>query len=310
MQHLFIIDPFETLQVGHDSSLALIKAALQKNHLVYICEPKNLTWQEKSLIASAQAVELIDNKLISCENKILNLSQKQKLIVWMRKDPPVNQAYIQVCQLLRLASVPVLNNPNALLSCEEKLLVLEFPELTPETTILQNVNQIKKLVQQKGKLIAKPIGGKAGEGILFLQAEDKNLGSLLEMITERGEKKIILQEYLSSARVGDKRIFVLAGEPLGAVLRVPKQDDHRANMAAGGSVIKTKITPAEKEICALLRPRLLELGLYVVGLDVIGEKLTEINITSPTCLEEIAQLDESDPASQIIDWSKNMFDMG
>lgn len=306
MQNLFIIDAFSGLQAGHDSSLALMKAALQKKQAVYISELKDLVWQENNLKSFTQTVELVGEKLVvNRENKVLNLSQKQKLVVWMRKDPPVDQAYIHACQLLRLAAVPVFNNPNTLLNCEEKLLALEFPDLIPQTSILQNINEIKKLLQQKGKLIAKPIGGKAGEGILFLQADDKNLGSLLEMMTQRGERKIILQEYLPSARIGDKRIFVLAGEPLGAVLRVPKPNDHRANMAAGGSVAKTEITPKEKEICARLKPRLLELGLYIVGLDIIGEKLTEINITSPTCLEEIAQLDGSQPAAQIINWSES-----
>jgi glutathione synthase len=309
MKHLFIIDPFESLKPNHDSSLALMKAALKKGHEVFCIQTFELTWQVNSLRANAQKIIVGENNNLQASNQFetLNLSQKQQLIVWMRKDPPVNQDYIKACQLLRLAKVPVLNNPNSLLSCEEKLFALEFPELIPSTTITQSIRTIKELVKQKGQLIAKPIGGKAGEGILLLKAEDKNLSSLLELLTAGESKKIIVQEFLPEAIIGDKRIFLCAGEPIGALLRVPKADDNRANMAAGGSVAKTTITSKELEICKSIKPRLLELGLYIVGIDVIGEKLTEINITSPTCLEEIGQLEDTNPAGEIIDWSISLF---
>jgi glutathione synthase len=305
MQHFFLTDPFNTLQPGHDSSLALMRAALKRGHKVWQAQISGLYWHTDKLLLLAQAVLPDQTGLkLDLEIKVFCLSEATESAVWMRKDPPVDQNYIQACQLLRLAKVPVFNNPNSLLSCEEKLLALEFPNLTPKTVISQDLKFIKSLVMAQEALIAKPVGGKAGEGILVLKAEDKNLGSLLELLTSGGKRKIILQEFLSEARVGDKRVFLLAGDPIGAVLRVPKPNDNRANMAAGGSVVKTNITDRERQICAQVKPRLLELGLYIVGLDIIGEKLTEINITSPTCLEEIAQLDGTDPAGMFIEWSE------
>lgn len=308
INHIFIIDPFTSLKPGHDSSLALMKAALNRQQLVWQCKLDGIVWENNSLKAKVQSVQSSASGLISAgEVNEFNLSEKSKTIIWMRKDPPVDERYIQVCQLLRLSKVPVLNDPNSLMACDEKLLALEFPSLTPQTTITQNIAEIKALVKQKGKLIAKPIGAKAGEGILVLNDQDKNLSSLLELMTKSGKAKIILQEFLSEASIGDKRVFVCSGEPVGAILRVPKSDDYRANMAAGGSIAKTTITPQDMQICNQLKPRLLELGLHIVGLDIIGGKLTEINITSPTCLEEIAQLDGSDPAGKIIDWSQGLF---
>jgi glutathione synthase len=310
MQHIFIIDPFEGLKPNHDSSLALMKAALLKKHSVWQAELHDINWSENSLIISTKLILLENNKLVvSDESKRFNLSRKSEfpwLLVWMRKDPPIDEKYIRACQLLRLSVFPVINNPNSLLNCDEKLFALEFPDLIPKTHITQDINEIKNLVLEKEILIAKPIGGKAGEGILALKAEDKNLSSLIELMTEQGNKSIIVQEYLAKATEGDKRIFLLAGEPIGALLRIPRADDYRANMAAGGSVAKTSLSAKDLEICQKLKPRLLELKLNLVGLDIIDEKLTEINITSPTCLEEISELNNSDLAKQIINWSENL----
>jgi glutathione synthase len=311
MQHIFIIDPFDGLKPNHDSSLALMKAALLQNHSVWQAELADINLLDNSLIISTKLICLQNNKLIvTGESKKFNLSLKSdfsQILIWMRKDPPVDEKYIRVCQLLRLSVFPVINNPNSLLSCDEKLLALEFPELIPKTNISQSLNVIKNLVLEKGILIAKPIGGKAGEGILALKAEDKNLSSLIELLTERETRSIIVQEYLPKAPEGDKRIFLLAGEPIGALLRIPRKDDYRANMAAGGSIAKTNLTAKDLEICQKLKPRLLELGVNLVGLDIIEEKLTEINITSPTCLEEISELNNCDLAKQIIIWSENLF---
>ncbi len=305
MKHLFITDSFELLQAGHDSSLALMRAALQRNHEVWQAELHDIKWESCALKIKGSQINRDLTK--GAHQGIFNLSQETDILVWMRKDPPVDEAYTRACQLLSLSKAAVINNPNSLLACEEKLFALQFPSLIPETHILSNLTEIKSLLEQKEQLIAKPIGGKAGEGILKLHRDDKNTGSLLELLTERGKRKIILQEYLPEAQIGDKRIFLCAGEPVGAVLRVAKKDENRANMAAGGSVEKTEVTPKEREICETLKPTLLHLGLYIVGLDVIGERLTEINITSPTCLEEIAMLDNSDAAGRIIDWSVSYF---
>jgi len=231
------------------------------------------------------------------------LSPTKNCLIWMRKDPPVDQAYIKTCQLLRLSDIPVINNPESLLFCDEKLMTLKYHDLIPQTQITQQISKIEDAVKSQGQLILKPIGAKAGEGILLLRDDDKNLTSLLEMATHNGQRKVILQEYLPAISEGDKRIILLAGKPIAAVMRLPSSGEHRANMAAGGSVAKTEITQRELDICQVIEPELLRLGLSLVGIDVIGGMLTEINITSPTCLVEIAQLNDIDPAKQIIDWS-------
>ena len=307
MQQLFITDPFQTLVPGHDSTLALMRNASQLNHTVFQCQMDDLSWNGKQVIAKAKQVILHDNTLDLQESiHELNLSIPNNVVSWMRKDPPVDNAYIKACQILRLAKSPVLNNPNSLMACDEKLFALEFPELTPITYIVQHKTQITELVHQHKKLIAKLIGAKGGEGIFMLSHDDKNLGSLTEMMTQYGQNAIILQEYLPQIKEGDKRIFLLNGEPLGAVLRLPQDHDHRANMAAGGTIAKTQLTEREVEICRIIKPRLIELGMHVVGIDTIGDKLTEINITSPTCLEEIAELDGSTPAKDIVQWSETL----
>lgn len=304
MQHLFITDSFEKLVPAHDSTLALMEAALLKKHSVFQCEMHDIFWNQNQIIARGKIVNGKPLHLYLAEKIELNLTKNSTLLVWMRKDPPVNEAYIHTCQMLRLSKSTVLNNPNSLMSCDEKLFALEFPNLIPATYVTQNKQEILNLVEKHGKLVAKPIGGKGGEGIFLLLKEDKNISVLIEMMTNYGKRFIIIQEYLEAIKEGDKRIFLLSGEPLGAVMRVPKGNDHRANMATGGSIEKTTLTAREKEICKIIKPRLLELEMHIVGIDVIGDKLTEINITSPTCLKEISGLDKSDPSMEIIEWAE------
>ncbi|WP_372368891.1 glutathione synthase [Candidatus Uabimicrobium sp. HlEnr_7] len=306
MQHLFITDPFEVLIPNHDSTLALMRSALEHEHQVLQCQMNDLYWNGCEVTARAKTIEKKQESLVvvNAEVKEINLSTSSLPIVWMRKDPPVDNTYIKVCQLLRLAKCTVLNNPNSLMACDEKLFALEFPELIPKTYIVQQKKHIVELVKEQKRLIAKPIGAKGGEGIFMFSHDDKNLGSLIEVMTQNGKSTIILQEYLPQIKEGDKRIFLLNGDPLGAVLRLPQEHDHRANMAAGGTTVKTTITPEEYRICEIIKPRMLELGMHIVGIDTIGNKLTEINITSPTCLEEINNFDATDPCGKIIRWAE------
>lgn len=305
MQHIFVIDPFSSLVPGHDSSLVLMKSALAMEHKVWQAQLADVTWQENAVNITAHPVYHQNNALYSEKQATVHrFDNASDYLIWMRKDPPVDESYIRVCQILRLTNTPVINDPNTLMQCDEKLFALEFPNLTPQTTISQNMRHIRNMVLEQEQLIAKPIGGKGGEGIVLLQRQDKNLNSLIELLTHAGDKKIILQQYIKDAYKGDKRIFLLAGDPIGAVLRVPNTGENRANMAVGCTLAQTTLTEREQQICSALKPRLLQLGLHIVGLDVISEQLTEINITSPTCLEEIGRLDHSDLAQKIIQWSE------
>lgn len=310
MQHIFITDPFAALAPGHDSSLALIREALSQGEVVYQAQMEHVSYYYPHIKINAQKLTLQDDQARPVEEnpcEELVLDQKQKTIIWMRKDPPVDLNYLRTCELLKMAQAHVINNPTTLMSCDEKLLSLEFPSCIPETFVSQNIFEINELLTQKKKLLLKPIGLMGGRGIVVLEEGDKNNQSLIELLTHRGTEKIIVQEYLPKVVEGDKRVILLDGKPIGSLLRVPHEKDHRANMVVGSSVAKAQLTPQEKKVCDILSPRLQELGLYFVGLDFIGEKLTEINITSPTGLEEIAKLDGVPIAKEMIQWSVNYF---
>jgi glutathione synthase len=225
--------------------------------------------------------------------------------VWMRKDPPVDAAYLYATYLLDRLSPSrtlVLNHPAGIRSANEKLYALQFQEWIPRTRVSSNKRLLRQFVEQEGQAVLKPLGGKGGEGILRVNAGDPNLNSLIEMSTQFGRLPVMVQEYLPQAAAGDKRILLLEGEPLGAVNRIPGEGDFRGNVAAGGRVEKTKITEKERALCGALAPVLRQEKLYFVGIDVIGERLTEVNVTSPTMLRELCQLEGVDLADQVAQW--------
>jgi glutathione synthase len=184
----------------------------------------------------------------------------------------------------------------------EKMYALQFKEVIPETIVSQDKSVIRKFVEQQGAAVLKPLGGKAGEGILFLEPRDRNFNSIVEVSTQRGREPVMVQTYLPAAKDGDKRIILLNGEPIGAVNRIPTGNEFRGNMAVGGRVAATEITPQEQKICAVVGPKLQQDGLYFVGIDVIGGYLTEVNVTSPTGIREIDRLNGTYLAQEVIKW--------
>jgi glutathione synthase len=225
--------------------------------------------------------------------------------VFMRKDPPVNIYYLYATYILELIDPQktlVVNSPQGLREANEKMYTLRFAGVMPETIVTQNKAIVRKFVEQQGRAVLKPLGGKAGEGILFLKAGDRNFNSLIEISTGQGKEPVMVQAFLEAAKEGDKRIILLDGQPLGAVNRVPTGSEFRGNMAVGGRVEKTEITPREYEICALVGPQLRADGLYFVGIDVIGGYLTEVNVTSPTGVREIDRLNSTCLGREVITW--------
>lgn len=296
MKHIFITDPIDNLIVGHDSTLALMREAKNLGHEVYNYEPHQ--------------VQYLDNAIYCGDISLDTIAEDIQTYIWIRQDPPVNYEYIQLCQILRLIKNPnitVLNNPESLLICNEKLFALQFPEFTPTSYVTCDLPVIHNKLEEHKQLILKPIDGFGGSGIFLLSHGMSNLNSILELATQNYTQKVILQEYLPEAKTGDKRVFLCKGNPVGAVLRIPGQKDHRANLARGGDYAQTNITEQEYKCIEFIKPYLLDLGLYIVGLDFIGNKLTEINITSPTCLEEIAEVN-TNPAHQIIQQISNTRD--
>jgi glutathione synthase len=311
----FIIDPIHKLDPGHDTSVALMEAAQILGHEIWITQANLLSVIDGKAWAMLQQVELVPVELV--EGRWLAANPWFKLspsaftaletmdAVFMRTDPPVNDAYLYATYILDYIDqnkTLVINNPAGIRSANEKMYALQFSECIPETIVSANKQVIRQFVEAKEATILKPLGNKAGEGILFLQSGDRNFNSIIELSTLQGQVPVMVQNYLPAAKEGDKRIILLNGEPIGALNRLSSGSDFRNNMATGGTVAKTVITPREQEICHHLAAKLRQDGLIFVGIDVIGGYLTEVNVTSPTGIREIDRLDATQLAYQVIKW--------
>lgn len=306
MRIAFVIDPLASLQAHHDTSVMLMEALQQRGHEVYAFEMSDMWVAQGQTWAHLTRLQVDVGKspwFAIAERLDAPLSDMHA--VWMRKDPPVDAAYIRATLMLDLSATLVLNAPTALRSANEKLFALQFSQWTPETLVTQDARAIAEFAKSQGRAVLKPLDGKGGEGIFFLEKGDRNLNSLIEVSTQFGRVPVMVQEYLPAAADGDKRILLLDGKPLGAINRLPGSGDFRGNIAAGGSVAKTAITPKELEMCADIAPVLKQKQLHFVGLDVIGERLTEINVTSPTMLREMSQLNETPLGTEVVTWLEN-----
>jgi glutathione synthase len=314
----FIVDPIERLDPGHDTSVALMEAAQNQGHEVWITQAEDLkvidgkAWSILQPIA-LQPIPLLDGHWQVPQpwyslGDAVQMPLEQMDAVFMRKDPPVSTAYLYATYLLDFvdsAKTLMVNLPQGLRAANEKMFALQFTDAIPETIVTQNKQTIRAFVEAKGLAVLKPLGGKAGEGILLMEAGDRNLNSLVEISTFQGQLPVMVQEYLPQAQEGDKRIILLDGEPIGAVNRIPTGKEFRGNMATGGRVEQSSLTEREQKICAQLAPTLQKNGLIFVGIDVIGGYLTEINVTSPTGIREIDRLDGVRLGDRVMEWLKN-----
>ncbi len=315
MKLAFIIDPIAKLDPAHDTSVALMEAACRRGYEVFITNMNTLSVKDGKTWAFLQAtkihpVPLVDGKwqvptpwYEVAEGKFQPLENMQ--FVWMRPDPPVTTEYLYATYILDyvdISKTKVLNSPQGIRAANEKMYAMQFTGAIPKTIVTADKATIRDFVATEGKAVMKPLGGKGGEGILFLEVGDRNLNSMIEISTNIGTRPVMVQEYLADAQKGDKRIILLDGEPIGAVNRVPKSGEFRGNMAAGGSAVQVNITDREREICNQLAPILKRDGLMFVGIDVIGGYLTEVNVTSPTGIREIDRLDGVCLGDRVMDW--------
>jgi glutathione synthase len=313
MNFAFIIDPIERLDPGHDSTVAIMEAAQERGHGVWVTRIDQLSVRAGQTWGKLTPVQLQPVSLKQGRYEIpqpwyqLGEPTRRPLgemqAVFMRQDPPVNTAYLWATYLLDYVSPPtlVVNQPEGLRSANEKMVALQCPELLPPTLVTRDGQEIREFLIQYGPGVLKPLGGKAGEGILYLDPADRNLNSLIELSTQ-GHLPVMVQMYLPQVVQGDKRVILLAGEPIGAVNRVPKGYEFRGNMALGGQAVATEITERDRQIAARLKPLLQAKGLYLVGIDIIGGYLTEINVTSPTGIREIDRLSGTQLGPKIIAW--------
>ena len=299
------MDPIDTVNIDADSTFALALEAQERGHSLYHYLPESLTLRSGRLYARARSLEVFrryGNHHRFGATEQLDLDGVD--IVLMRQDPPFDMAYITATHLLELLPPDgplVVNNPAAVRNAPEKLFPLHFKELMPPTLLTLDAEAVREFWKEHGDIVLKPLFGNGGAGIIHLRPGDDNLNSLLEMYAQINREPVMVQRYLPEVRQGDKRIILVEGEPGGAVLRVPPEGEARANLHVGGSAVKTELTAREREICAAIGPRLREQGLVFVGIDVIGDYLTEINVTSPTGIQEIARLDG-------VDLSRNIWD--
>jgi glutathione synthase len=291
----FVMDPIQSIDIRGDTTFALMLEAQRRGHRVFTVDPGDLGVENGRVLGKVFPVTLrreLGNHADVGEPQLADLDAEMKF-VFQRKDPPVDEAYVTATQILALlARALVWNRPAGVLAANEKLYALHFADLMPETLVArESARFLDFLDRMGGEMILKPLGGRGGEGIFHVRRDDRNLYSMLEQTTRFGTRLAMAQRYLPAVRSGDKRILLLDGEPLGAVLRVPAESETRANLHVGGRPQKASVDEADRRILARLRPWLARDGLHFVGIDVIGGRLTEVNVTSPTGIQEMNALD-------------------
>jgi glutathione synthase len=290
----FQMDPLESINIDTDSSFMMAMEAIRRGHTLLHYAPKQLALLGNKLSATVRPFTVKrerGNHFAAGQADKIDLSSVD--LVMMRQDPPFDMAYITATHMLEhiQPGTLVLNDPASVRNAPEKLFVTHFPDLMPPTLITTDKDAILDFRAAHRDIIVKPLFGNGGAGVFHLKPDDENLGSLLEAFTVLYREPIIVQRYLPEIRQGDKRIILIEGKAVGAVSRVPQTGEARANFHAGGSAKSTVLTKREQDICEAIGPTLRAQGLVFVGIDVIGDYMTEINVTSPTGIQEINRLD-------------------
>jgi len=288
------MDPIESVNVLADSTFVLALEAQARGHRLYHYLPRQLSLSDGRVTAEARRLRVWrGRKKHAALGPVERIDLARMNVILMRQDPPFDMAYITATHLLEHVSgkVLVVNDPAAVRNAPEKLFATHFPGLMPPTLVSYDRGAILAFRKKHRDIILKPLFGNGGAGVFRVTPKDENFNALLENFAAQYREPIVVQRYLPAVRKGDKRIILIDGEPMGGVLRVPAKGEARANLHVGGKAVKTKLTRREREICAAIGPTLKSQGLIFVGIDVIGDYLTEINVTSPTGIQEINRLD-------------------
>ena len=307
MNILFVTDPLATFKIYKDTTFAMMREAQARGHQVVACEPRQMAWVSGARVqAHVTAIRLTGDKeswysVESAERR--NLCEFDAIV--MRKDPPFDSEYFYATHLLEQAEregAPVFNKPRALRDHPEKLAILEFPEFIGPTLVTRSAQDVRQFHAEHQDIILKPLDGMGGTGIFRVKADGLNLGSIIETLNQEGAETIMVQRFLPAIEQGDKRVLVIGGQPVPfSLARIPQGGEVRGNLAAGGIGVAQPLTERDRFIAESLGPVLHARGLLLVGLDVIGDSLTEINVTSPTCFQEIFDQTGFDVAAMFID---------
>lgn len=307
MQFLFVADPLHTFNTKKDTTFVMMREAQRRGHTVFATEPKDISWEVGGrVMASVRKLRLTGDlkdwyEEIAIEQEALASFDA----VLMRKDPPFDSEFFYATHMLSQAEregAKVFNKPAALRDHPEKMAVMEFPELLGPTLITRNPQDIRAFHAQHQDIILKPLDGMGGMGIFRVGADGMNLGSIIETLNQNGATSVMVQKFLPAIAQGDKRVLIIGGKPVPFCLaRIPQGNEVRGNLAAGGKGVAQPLNDADRAMAEKLGPVLLQRGLLLVGLDVIGDKITEINVTSPTCFQEIQQQTGCDVPALFID---------
>lgn len=305
MKLLFILDPYHRLNIKKDTSVAMMQAASARGHALYVCQQHDLFLDNAVVKMHTQGFQLTDEK------EWFRLSESETSLpsefdaILMRKDPPFDNEYLYSTYLLELAANQggcVVNQPDSVRSWNEKLSIARFPTLCPHFLVSNKAAQIKAFLAEHKDIVVKPLDGMGGAGIFRLTESDPNLNVILETATNHGKTTIMAQVYLPEIKQGDKRIIVINGKPIHyALARIPQAGETRGNLAAGGKGVAQPLSTRDAEIATTIGKTLANEGLFFVGLDVIGDYVTEINVTSPTGIVEIAAQTDCKPAEIFMD---------
>jgi glutathione synthase len=310
MKLLFVADPLAGFKIHKDSTFAMMREAARRGHALYACEPHELSWRRGGKVeAHVRHITLTGAHGYGVHDWFKVETEERSALaefdaVLMRQDPPFDSEYFYATHLLERAEAEgakVFNSPRALRDHPEKLAILEFPEFITPTLVTRNAADIRSFHDEHRDVILKPLDGMGGMGIFRVKEDGLNLGSIIETLNRHGAQTVMVQKYLPAISEGDKRVLVIGGQPVPfSLARIPQGNEVRGNLAAGGKGVAQPLSPRDREIAETLGPKLFARGLLLIGLDVIGDQLTEINVTSPTCFQEITDQAGFDVAAMFL----------
>lgn len=308
MKIAFQMDPMDGLNFASDSTWRIMIEAA-KNGAIYHFTPKDLFFLDGNVFAKIQEVQIINDVYHLSSPQVKNLEEMN--IIFIRQDPPYDMAYLTTTYLLERISnkTLILNDPRAIRDFPEKLSILDYIDLIPPSLITYSLEEAQNFAKNFEKIVIKPLYSFAGNDVFCVKEDDENLGKIINDLIQKYKAPVIVQKFLDEVTQGDKRIILVDGEPVGGILRIPKAGDIRSNLACGGTAYKTELTEREKQICKAIKPKLIKNNLFLVGIDVIGGYLTEINVTSPTGIVALEKFYDCNISKEIIDKAMQKYNL-